>query len=90
VASSHKSHTKSSNQHHEEETLSTSPKIENLGQRNEDGGVHAAGDNTDNGNQRVRLPLADSVGLESPSNAGLESVGEVDEPHPVHGQLLNP
>ncbi|KAI6774201.1 hypothetical protein HG531_001050 [Fusarium graminearum] len=50
---------------HEEEALSTAPEIENLGQRDVDSGSHTVGDDTDDGHERVRLPLTACVGKQS-------------------------
>ena len=51
---------------HEKKTLSTSPKVKNLRQRDKDGGLHTAGHDVDDRNKRVRFPFADSVRLQCP------------------------
>ena len=81
VAGSHHDHSNGSEENHEEETLSTTPKIENLGQRDVDGGSHTVGDNTNDGNERVRLPFTAGIRDQSVVDLALETVGEVDQPH---------
>lgn len=81
VAGSHHDHSNGGEENHEEETLSTTPKIENLGQRDVDGGSHTVGDNTNDGNERVRLPFTAGIRDQSVVDLTLETVGEVDQPH---------
>lgn len=81
VASSHHDHANGSEKNHEQETLGTTPEIENLGQGNVDSSSHAAGNDLDNGNERVRLPLTAGVGNKSVIDLALEAIGEVDQPH---------
>ena len=87
MAAGHHSHADGSHDDHEEETFSTAPKIEDLGQRDEDSGLHAAGHDVDDGDEGVRLPFADGVRLQRPVDARLEAVCEVDEPHAVDSLL---
>jgi hypothetical protein len=80
-ASSHHDHTNGSKNDHEEEAFSTTPDIEDLGQGNVDSSSHAVGDDANDGNERVRLPLTAGVGNKSVIDLTLETVGEVDQPH---------
>lgn len=91
AAGSHHGHTNGGKDDHEEETLSSAPDVEDLGQGNVDSSSHDVGDSADDGHDGVRLPLARGVGGQGVENLGLETVDEVDEPHATRGvSISNP
>lgn len=82
MAGGHENHAQRRKANHEEEALSSTPDIEDLGQRDVDRGGHGARHNANDRNERVGVKVTAGVGNQVVENLALEPIGEVQEPHP--------
>lgn len=89
VASGHDDHAQRREDGHEQETLGTTPDIEDLGQRDEDCCRKAVADDVDGRQERVRFKVGSHVGKQVTDDGGLEGVDEVEAPDTTHKALIS-